>query len=112
MHMRTRALCDSRNARCPEHPEYDARTLYVPKPFLDKQTPGLRQWWELKRDYFDTVLFLKVGKLYEMYHMDAMVCVRELRLTMKMRVRLHLHLCHHILYPPLSSSVHAPAPVC
>ena len=108
--MRMRALCDSRNARCPEHPEYDARTLYVPKPFLDKQTPGLRQWWELKRDYFDTVLFFKVGKFYEMYHLDAMVCVRELGLTM-MRVRLSLHL-HLLLLLPLSSSAHAPAPVC
>lgn len=77
-----------RKERCPEHPEFEARTLHVPLSFLEKQTPGLRQWWDLKREYFDTVLFFKVGKFYEMYHMDAMVCARELGLTM-MRV------CHN-----------------
>lgn len=87
-----------RKERCPEHPEFEARTLHVPQSFLEKQTPGLRQWWDLKREYFDTVLFFKVGKFYEMYHMDAMVCARELGLTM-MRV------CHN----PITQTI---APIC
>lgn len=41
----------------------------------------MRQWWELKSEHFDTVLFFKVGKFYELYHMDASVGVNELGFT-------------------------------
>ena len=34
--------------------------LQLPVDFLKKQTPALRQWWEIKRDNFDTVLMFKV----------------------------------------------------
>lgn len=41
----------------------------------------MRQWWEIKSTNFDVVLFFKLGKFYEMYHMDAVVGVKELGLT-------------------------------
>ncbi|CAH8574569.1 unnamed protein product [Schistosoma curassoni] len=69
------------NGRRPDHPEYDSHTLYVPEEFKTKQTPGMRQWWELKSRYTDVILFFKVGKFYEMYHMDAMIGVKELGLV-------------------------------
>ncbi|VDK43707.1 unnamed protein product [Anisakis simplex] len=62
-------------------PDYCPRTLYVPDAFLKQQTPGHRQWWLAKSAYFDTVLFFKVGKFYEMYHMDAVIGVENLNLT-------------------------------
>lgn len=65
--------------RRPDHPDYDPRTLFVPESFLNSQTPGMRQWWVLKAQYFDCILFFKVGKFYEMYHMDAVVSVQELQ---------------------------------
>lgn len=40
-----------------------------------------RRWWELKAKYVDAVLLFKVGKFYELYHMDAIVGFRELGLT-------------------------------
>lgn len=49
----------------------------------------MRQWWELKSKHFDCVLFFKVGKFYELYHMDAVIGVNELSLTY-MRVSLHI----------------------
>ncbi|XP_041469199.1 DNA mismatch repair protein Msh6-like [Lytechinus variegatus] len=65
----------------PEHdPEYDPSTLFVPKTFLDKCTPAMRQWWEMKSKYYNAVLFFKMGKFYELYHMDAEVAVKELGL--------------------------------
>lgn len=67
--------------RRPDHPEYDARTLFIPESFLKQQTPGHRQWWDIKSKHFDCVLFFKVGKFYELYHMDASVGVKELGLT-------------------------------
>uniref|UniRef100_A0A1A9WE19 DNA mismatch repair protein n=1 Tax=Glossina brevipalpis TaxID=37001 RepID=A0A1A9WE19_9MUSC len=70
-----------KNGRRPDHPEYDSSTLYVPQKFLDSLSPGVRQWWVLKTDNFDCVLFFKVGKFYELYHMDADVGVKELGFT-------------------------------
>ena len=61
-------------------PEYDPRTLYVPPDFLNKQTPALKQWWKLKSQYFDVILFFKMGKFYELFNMDADVGVAELNL--------------------------------
>ncbi|XP_067642764.1 probable DNA mismatch repair protein Msh6 [Eurosta solidaginis] len=67
-----------KQGRRPEHPDYDPTTLYVPEKYLDSLSPGVRQWWVLKRDNFDCVLFFKVGKFYELYHMDAEIAVNEL----------------------------------
>uniref|UniRef100_A0A915Q466 DNA mismatch repair proteins mutS family domain-containing protein n=1 Tax=Setaria digitata TaxID=48799 RepID=A0A915Q466_9BILA len=67
--------------RLRNHPDYCPRTLYVPETFMKKQTPGHRQWWAAKSAYFDTVLFFKVGKFYEMYHMDAVIGVENLNLN-------------------------------
>ncbi|XP_033303420.1 probable DNA mismatch repair protein Msh6 [Bombus bifarius] len=65
----------------PSDPDYDPKTLYVPPDFLNQQTPAMRQWWELKSKHFDCVLFFKVGKFYELYHMDAVISVNEINLT-------------------------------
>jgi len=49
---------------------------------------GVRQWWELKAQHFDCILFFKVGKFYEMYHMDAVTTAKELNLLyMKVFIR-------------------------
>ncbi|KAH8246145.1 hypothetical protein KR038_000942 [Drosophila bunnanda] len=67
--------------RRPDHPDYDCSTLYVPEKFLNSLSPGVRQWWVLKSDNYDCVLFFKVGKFYELYHGDADVGVNELGFT-------------------------------
>ena len=61
-------------------PDYDPHTLYVPPGFLNEQTPAQKQWWQLKAQYFDVVLFFKMGKFYELFHMDADIGVAELNL--------------------------------
>ncbi|KAK1905050.1 DNA mismatch repair protein Msh6 [Dissostichus eleginoides] len=61
--------------------DYDSSSLYVPEDFLNRTTPGMRRWWQLKSEMFDTVLFFKVGKFYELYHMDAVIGVNEMALT-------------------------------
>nr|XP_033795890.1 DNA mismatch repair protein Msh6 isoform X1 [Geotrypetes seraphini] len=60
--------------------DYDPSTLYVPEDFLNKCTPGMRRWWKLKSQNLDAVIFYKVGKFYELYHMDAVIAVNELGL--------------------------------
>uniref|UniRef100_A0A8C6I186 DNA mismatch repair protein n=1 Tax=Mus spicilegus TaxID=10103 RepID=A0A8C6I186_MUSSI len=66
--------------RRPDHPEFNPTTLYVPEEFLNSCTPGMRKWWQLKSQNFDLVIFYKVGKFYELYHMDAVIGVSELGL--------------------------------
>ncbi|XP_015283165.1 PREDICTED: DNA mismatch repair protein Msh6 isoform X1 [Gekko japonicus] len=62
-------------------PDYDPGTLFVPEDYLKNCTPGMRKWWEMKSQNFDCVIFYKVGKFYELYHMDAVVGVKELGLV-------------------------------
>ncbi|KAF1335483.1 DNA mismatch repair protein msh6, partial [Globisporangium splendens] len=68
------------NGNPPDSPDYDPRTLYVPPEFIKKETPAMVQWWEVKSRNMDTVLFFKVGKFYELFHMDADVGFKELNL--------------------------------
>jgi DNA mismatch repair protein MSH6 len=67
--------------RRPADPDYNPRTLHVPDSFLNNQTPAQRQWWVLKADYYDVILFFKMGKFYELFHMDADVAVAELNIV-------------------------------
>ncbi|XP_006880966.1 PREDICTED: DNA mismatch repair protein Msh6 isoform X2 [Elephantulus edwardii] len=71
---------DERRRR-PDHPDFDGSTLYVPEDFLNSCTPGMRKWWQIKSQHFDLVIFYKVGKFYELYHMDALIGVSELGLV-------------------------------
>ncbi|XP_055695973.1 probable DNA mismatch repair protein Msh6 isoform X2 [Lutzomyia longipalpis] len=67
--------------RKPNHPEYDPNTLYVPESYLKTLTPAMYQWWVMKSQHYDCILLFKVGKFYELYHMDAIVGVNELGFT-------------------------------
>ena len=58
-------------------PNYDPTTLHVPDSFLSSQTPAQHQWWKLKAKHFDTILFFKMGKFYELFHMDAVIAVEK-----------------------------------
>ncbi|GIX68461.1 hypothetical protein CDAR_500391 [Caerostris darwini] len=69
-----------KNFRPSSDPNYNPRTLHVPQDFKKTLTPAMKQWWDLKTENFDTVLFFKVGKFYELYHMDAAIGVKELGL--------------------------------
>lgn len=73
-----RDFIKDKNGNRPGSDNYNPRTLYVPEDFLKQQTPAMRQWWVFKRDNFDCVLFFKVGKFYELYHMDAVIGVQYL----------------------------------
>ncbi|XP_059613842.1 probable DNA mismatch repair protein Msh6 [Phlebotomus argentipes] len=67
--------------RKPDHPEYDGNTVFVPDSFMKTLTPAMYQWWGMKSQHYDCVLLFKVGKFYELYHMDAVVGVNEIGLS-------------------------------
>lgn len=60
-----------------DDPNYDSRTLYVPQSAWSKFTPFEKQYWEIKSKMWDTVVFFKKGKFYELYENDAIIANTE-----------------------------------
>ncbi|XP_058111124.1 DNA mismatch repair protein MSH7 [Magnolia sinica] len=57
---------------------YNKRTLYIPPDALKKMSASQKQYWTVKCQYMDVVLFFKVGKFYELYELDAEIGHKEL----------------------------------
>ncbi|KAK6455517.1 mismatch repair ATPase MSH6 [Scheffersomyces xylosifermentans] len=60
-----------------DHPEYDPRTLHVPQSAWSKFTAFEKQYWEIKSKMWNTVVFFKKGKFYELYENDAVIANTE-----------------------------------
>ena len=51
----------------------------------------MRQYWNIKSQMFDKILFFKLGKFYEIFYNDAIICQRVLDLVFMHEVkRLHV----------------------
>lgn len=48
------------NRRRPGEPLYDKRTLYIPPDAFKKMSASQKQYWSVKCEYMDVVLFFKV----------------------------------------------------
>ncbi|XP_065851498.1 DNA mismatch repair protein MSH7 [Euphorbia lathyris] len=66
------------NGRRPKDPLYDKKTLYIPPDNLKKMSASQKQYWTVKSQYMDVVVFFKVGKFYELYELDAEIGHKEL----------------------------------
>lgn len=71
-------LADRRdvNGRQPHDPGYDPRTLFIPLFAFDQLQGFNRQYWKIKKEYMDVVLFVRVGSFYELYDTDADIGMR------------------------------------
>ena len=49
---------------------------------MAKLSPMMQQYFEIKEKYQDTVLFFRLGDFYEMFYEDAIICSKELELTL------------------------------
>ncbi|MCO5575124.1 hypothetical protein L7F22_028921 [Adiantum nelumboides] len=74
-------VTDSKGRRLGKQ-NFDKRTLKIPLGELNKMTASQKQYWTVKSQYMDTVLFFKVGKFYELYELDAEVGHKELNWKM------------------------------
>ncbi|KAF6226948.1 hypothetical protein HO133_008389 [Letharia lupina] len=74
----------------PDHPDYDPRTVYVPKSAWMDFTPFEHQYWEIKQKHWDTIVFFKKGKFYELYENDATIGHQlfDLKLTDRVNMRM------------------------
>lgn len=69
---------------------YDPGTLFIPPFYYSKFTPFEKQFWDIKCEYFDTVVFFKKGKFYELYENDADIASREFGLRISDRVNMKM----------------------
>jgi DNA mismatch repair protein MSH6 len=76
--------------RSPDHPDYDPRTVYIPPGAWANFSPFEKQYWEIKKNLWDTVVFFKKGKFYELYENDATIGHQhfELKLTDRVNMRM------------------------
>ncbi|MCJ1470515.1 DNA mismatch repair protein msh6 [Pseudocyphellaria aurata] len=74
----------------PGHPDYDPRTVYIPPLAWTKFSPFEKQYWEIKQKLWDTIVFFKKGKFYELYENDATIGHQlfDLKLTDRVNMRM------------------------
>ncbi|KAF7700517.1 DNA mismatch repair protein MSH6 [Cucumispora dikerogammari] len=63
-------------------PASDKTTLFIPTNTFKNFTPFEKQYWKIKKDYFDVVIFFKKGKFYEMFSNDAFIANKEFGLRL------------------------------
>ena len=74
----------------PDHADYDPRTVYIPPLAWNHFTAFEKQYWEIKQKLWDTVVFFKKGKFYELYEHDATIGHQlfDLKLTDRVNMRM------------------------
>lgn len=71
-------------------PEYDPRTIFIPPMAWNKFSPFEKQYWEIKQNLWDTIVFFKKGKFYELYENDATIGHQEFDFKMTDRVNMRM----------------------
>ncbi|KAG7445110.1 DNA mismatch repair protein Msh6, partial [Guyanagaster necrorhizus] len=74
----------------PGDPKYDPRTLYIPNRAWKEFTPFEKQFWEIKQNHYDTILFFQKGKFFELYEDDARIGHQEFDLKLTQRVKMSM----------------------
>ncbi|TPX69650.1 hypothetical protein SpCBS45565_g02308 [Spizellomyces sp. 'palustris'] len=76
--------------RRPDDEDYDPRTLMIPDAAWKSFTPFEKQFWEIKSTHWDTVVFFKKGKFYELYERDADIGHQHFDLKLTDRVNMRM----------------------
>lgn len=76
------------NRNPPGHPDFDPSTLYVPPS--QQFSAFEKQYWDIKKKLWDTVVFFKKGKFYELYENDATIGHQLFDLKMTDRVNMRM----------------------
>ncbi|KAF2751879.1 DNA mismatch repair protein Msh6 [Sporormia fimetaria CBS 119925] len=74
----------------PGHPDYNPSTVYIPPQAWNDFSPFEKQYWEIKYKFWDSVVFFKKGKFYELYENDATIGHQlfDLKLTDRVNMRM------------------------
>ncbi|OBT60465.1 hypothetical protein VE03_10174 [Pseudogymnoascus sp. 23342-1-I1] len=74
----------------PDHPDYDPRTVYIPPIAWTGFSAFEKQYWQIKQKFWNTIVFFKKGKFYELYENDATIGHQlfDLKLTDRVNMRM------------------------
>ncbi|TKA76760.1 hypothetical protein B0A55_03635, partial [Friedmanniomyces simplex] len=74
----------------PDHPDFDPRTLYIPPLSFGDLSEFEKQYWDIKKNFMNTIVFFKKGKFYELYENDATIGHQlfDLKLTDRVNMRM------------------------
>lgn len=79
-----------KNLNEPGSSDYDPSTIYIPPKQWKQFTPFEEQYWKIKCDLYDTVVFFKKGKFYELYENDAELAASYFDLKVTDRVNMKM----------------------
>ena len=69
------------NGISPNEDNYDETTLFIPPQCWQMFTPAMKQYWKIKQHNNEKILFFKLGKFYEIFYNDAIICQKVLDLN-------------------------------
>ena len=74
----------------PNHPDFNPGTVFVPDYAMNKFSAFEKQYWNIKKNLWDTIVFFKKGKFYELYENDATIGHQlfDLKLTDRVNMRM------------------------
>ena len=78
------------NQNEPSSADYDPSTIYIPPNHWREFTPFEEQYWKIKSRLYDTIVFFKKGKFYELYEKDADVASSFFDLKITDRVNMKM----------------------
>ena len=67
--------------RAPSEDGYDETSLHIPSSAWTGFTPVKKQYWTIKQYNFEKILLFKLGKFYELFDSDAIICQKILDLN-------------------------------
>ena len=74
----------------PGHPDFNPGTVFVPSYAMNDFSAFEKQYWNIKKNLWDTIVFFKKGKFYELYENDATIGHQlfDLKLTDRVNMRM------------------------
>ena len=79
-----------KNKKRPTDENYDPSTLYISETTMSQLKPFEKQYWRIKKDNFDVVIFFAKGKFYELYENDADIGAKEFDWKIANRVNMRM----------------------
>ncbi|AEO68115.1 uncharacterized protein THITE_2117497 [Thermothielavioides terrestris NRRL 8126] len=78
------------NKNPPGHPDFDPTSIYIPPSAERGFSAFEKQYWDIKKNLWDTIVFFKKGKFYELYENDATIGHQlfDLKLTDRVNMRM------------------------
>ncbi|EGR32403.1 hypothetical protein IMG5_084640 [Ichthyophthirius multifiliis] len=73
-----------KEGRSPSDPNYDSSTLHIPVKILSNERPLYQQYWQVKSENYDKLVFFRLGRNFMCYYEDAFLMKRMFDLQVKM----------------------------